>query len=205
MLRLLPAEVRPAFQALWAIDAAMGDVVARSTQPALGAVKLAWWREQLEKLDRGAAPAEPRLQAAAEQLLPGGISGADLARLEKGWATLLDVQVDPELVAGRGALLFRQCGRLLGSDDEKLGDAGSLYALVSVGRRGVPQLLDDARRWLPRLARHRFPRPLRPVTALAGLAARDLSKGPPFEQEGIPPRLAAMLRHRWSGVVVRRS
>jgi len=41
MLRQVPADVRPAFEALWQIDAAMGDVVARSTQPALGAVKLA--------------------------------------------------------------------------------------------------------------------------------------------------------------------
>ena len=36
----------------------MADVVARSTEPALGAIKLAWWRERLEELDDGKVPAE---------------------------------------------------------------------------------------------------------------------------------------------------
>src|ERR1044072_1434358 len=88
MLRQVPADVRPAFEALWQIDAAMGDVIARSTQPALGAVKLAWWRDRLKELDGGKVPAEPRLQAAAEHLLPRGISGAALSELVDGWAAL---------------------------------------------------------------------------------------------------------------------
>ena len=54
----------------------MGDVVARSTEPALGAIKLAWWRERLEELDHGKVPAEPRLQAAAAELLPREIRAA---------------------------------------------------------------------------------------------------------------------------------
>lgn len=202
MLRQLPAGIRPAFEALWQIDAAMGDVVARSTQPALGAVKLAWWRDRLAELDSGAAPAEPRLQAAAQHLLPRGVTGAELSELEDGWATLLDAAVDASRVADRGARLFRLAARLLGSEDEGVGDAGALYALVSVGRRGVPELLEPAADQTKRLAGHRFPRTLRPLTALARLAARDLKHGPPFEEEGTPPRFAAMLRHRWSGRVL---
>ncbi|MCH8615462.1 squalene/phytoene synthase family protein [Sphingomonas sp. SM33] len=203
MLRQVPAEVRPALEALFQIDAAMADVVARSTQPALAAVKLAWWRERLEDLDRGSVPAEPRLQAAAEILLPRGVSGADLAILEDGWATLLEEAVEPARVETRGAQLFSLAGRLLASQDEKIADAGSLYALVSVGRRGVPELLQQANGPRKRVAKHRFARALRPLTALARLAIRDLESGPPFEQEGSPPRLAAMLRHRWSGIVTR--
>src|SRR5687768_14624161 len=79
MLRLLPTDLRPAFEALFHVDAAMGDVVARATQPALGAVKLAWWRERLEEIDQGIVPAEPRLRAVAEHLLPRGISGTEIA------------------------------------------------------------------------------------------------------------------------------
>lgn len=202
MLRHVPAGLRPAFEALWQIDAAMGDVVARSTQPALGAVKLAWWRERLAELDRGAVPAEPRLQAATQHLLARGMTGAELAELEDGWATLLDEMVDAARVADRGARLFRLGARILGSGDKNVGDAGALYALVSVGRRGVPELLEPAKGLAKSLAGHRFSSSLRPLTALARLAARDLRHGPPFEQEGIPPRLAAMLRHRWSGRVL---
>ena len=203
MLRLLAADLRPAVEALFQVDAAMGDVVARATQPALGAVKLAWWRERLEELDQGIVPAEPRLRGVVEHLLPRGISGVEIAALEDGWATLLEEQVDAQRIADRGAALFRLGGRLLGTDDEKLGGAGAVAALVSVGRRGLPDLLDHARMHERPLTRHRFSRRLRPVTALARLAVRDLKSGPPFEAEGTPPRLAAMLRHQWSGIVTR--
>ena len=192
----IPGRVRDAFAALFAIDAAMGDVVARSTEPALGRIKLAWWREQLEALDQGSPPAEPRLTAAAEHLLPLGISGAALAELETGWATLLDPEVDSALVADRGAALFRIGGRLLGSEDAKLGDAGALYALASVARRGVPELLEPARAVAQRVRGHRFERSARPLTMLARAAARDLRRQ---EAEGSAGRAAAMLAHRWSG------
>jgi 15-cis-phytoene synthase len=179
-----PARVRPAMQALFEIDSAMADVVARSTEPTLGRIKLAWWREQLEALDHGPPPAEPRLKAVAEHLLPAGISGAGLAELEAGWATLLDADPDPALVAGRGATLFELGGRLLGASDPKLADAGALYALSSAG------VLERAREHLDRLRGHRFSRALRPLTMLARAAA--------YQGEG-RGRVLAMLAHRWSG------
>lgn len=203
VLRQVPDHVRPALEALFQVDAAMGDVVARSTQPMLGAAKLAWWRERLGELDGKPPPAEPRLKAAVEHLLPQGISGAELADLEDGWLTLLEEKVIPSRIAARGELLFRLAARLLGASDDKLEDAGALYALASVGRRGVPSLMEDAREPAKRLARHRFPRDLRPLTALARLAWRDLESGQPFEAEGSPPRHAAILRHRWSGIAVK--
>ncbi len=191
-----PSRVRVAFRALFAIDSAMGDIVARSTDPGLGRIKLAWWREQLEALDSHPPPAEPRLEAVAGHLRPMGIGGAELAELEAGWATLLDAELDPALVAGRGALVFRIGGRLLGSTDPRLGEAGALYALASVGRRGVPELFEPAREQLETLRGHRFERRARPLTMLARAAARDLDR---TEPEGCRARAAAMLAHRWSG------
>jgi 15-cis-phytoene synthase len=196
----IPTRLRDAFAALFAVDSAMADVVARTTDPALGRIKLAWWREQLQALDSDPPPAEPRLAAVAEHLLPLGIGGKDLAELEAGWATLLDPEVDSALVAERGAELFGIAGRLLGSADEKLGDAGALYALASVGRRGVPELFGPARDRLERLRRHRFLKGVRPVTMLARAAARDLQCQ---EREGSRGRALAMLAHRWSGIVSR--
>lgn len=192
----VPAKVREAFRALFAIDAAMADVVAKSSDPALGRIKLAWWRERLEALDSGPPPAEPRLQDAAHDILPTGIGGAELASLEAGWATLLDPEVDPELIATRGSTLFELGGRLLGSPDPGLPDAGALYALASVGRRGMPDLLIPAGLYRDRLRGHRFAKAVRPVTMLARAAARDL-KLP--EEEGSRGRTLAMLAHRWSG------
>ena len=111
-----PVELRPAFDALFAIDDAMADVVVRATQPALAAIKLAWWRERLEELDEGKVPAEPRLQQAANELLPRGVTGKMLAGLEDGWAALLEEP--PDVLRGelRGAQLFAIGSRLLGVD-----------------------------------------------------------------------------------------
>ena len=204
VLQHLPERQRPAFAALFVLDAAMGDVVARARDPALGRIKLAWWREQLEQLEPHSPPREPRLRAVAEHLLGRGMDGAELGGLEPGWATLLDERIDPALVAERGVRLFRIGGRLLGHEDDRLADAGALHALVSVARRGVPELFDHAAEPAARLAGHRFPRPLRSLTGLARLAVRDLERSAEPELEGSAVRAAAMLRHRWSGVVVGR-
>jgi phytoene synthase len=192
----VPADVRDAFRALLGIDLAMADVVARSTDPVLGRIKLAWWRERLEELDSAPPPAEPRLQKAAQQLLPRGVSGADLAKIETGWETLLDPEIDAGLVAERGETLFQIAGRLLRAEDARLADAGALYALASVGRRGLPELLEPARARLADLRGYRFGRRLRPLTMLARAAARDLVRSEP---EGSRARALAMLAHRWSG------
>jgi phytoene synthase len=178
----MPAGIRPAMEALFAIDAAMQDVTARSTEPTLGRIKLAWWREQLEALDHRPPPAEPRLQAVAQHLLPAGISGAEIAELEAGWATMLDPEPDPELVAGRGAVLFGLGGRLLKTSDPLLADAGAYYASASAG---FPEAKDK----LERLRHHPFPRALRPLTMLARAAAHGSSRR----------RALAMLAHRWAG------
>ena len=192
----IPARVREAFGALFAIDAAMGDVVARSTDPALGRIKLAWWRERLEALDSDEPPAEPRLTGASEHLLPKGVTGAELAELEAGWATLLDPEIDADLVGQRGATLFGLGAKLLEANDPMIGQAGRLYALASVGRRGLPEMFDPARTALNGLRGHRFDRGARPLTMLARAAARDLDRS---EAEGSRGRAAAMLAHRWSG------
>jgi phytoene synthase len=184
-----PVELRSAFDALFAIDDAMGDVVARATEPALAAIKLAWWRERLEELDAGKVPAEPRLQAAADELLTRSIGGASLAELEDGWAALLEADPDPERVAARGAKLFGLASSLLGTADPMTGMAGRLYALVRLGHR--PTVSAE-------LARHPFPRALRPLTALAALAARDARRGA-SEPQGTPGRAWTLLRHRLTG------
>ena len=195
-----PVELRPAFDALFGIDDAMSEVVTSSTQPALGAIRLSWWREALERLDAGSPPLEPRLQAVAAELLPRGVTGARLAGLEEGWATLLDEEPDNEQICERGARLFAIAAALLGAGDPRLDAAGRLFAYGAAARR------DRASHFWPMeemhmLARHRFPRPLRPLTALARLAARDIKQFPGVEPEATPGRAAALFSHRLFGMV----
>jgi len=181
--------LRPAFDALFAIDDAMGDIVAQSSQPALGAVKLAWWRERLQELDQGKVPAEPRLQAAAAELLPRGISGRALAELEDGWLALLEQRSDPERALQRGANLFALASRLIGKDHPSLAGAGRLYAAGDLRRRRLAAF--DAE-----CPSNRVPPPLRRITGLAALARRDLHDPEP---EATPGRAWTLLRHRLTG------
>jgi phytoene synthase len=183
---------------LFAIEDAMGEVVARATEPALAAIKLAWWRERLEELDEGRVPAEPRLQAAAAELLPRRVSGGELAQLEEGWTAMLYEPPDMALVAEHGTRLFGIGSRLLDIDfdDETIGTAGRLYAGVDMARRGLIDLAADngGKGGDPQ------PRRARALTGLSALAARDLKRGgPPFEPQGTPGRALALLRHRLTG------
>ena len=176
----------------------MGAVVARATEPALAAIKLAWWRERLEELDQGKVPAEPRLRAAAADVLPRGIEGRELAELEDGWATLLEEEPDVEGLLQRGARLFGLGARLLGESDPLLDVAGRLYAYQAYRLSEVAPL-----HWpmeeLHQLFGHRFARRLRPLTALARLAARDARQSPSIEPEATPGRSWALIRHRLTG------
>ena len=187
-----PAALRPAFDALFDIDDAMADVVARSTEPALAAIKLAWWRERLEELDHGKVPAEPRLQAAASELVSRGISGAELAGLEEGWAVLLQQNVDMNVLLSRGAVLFALAARLIDADPPgTLAVAGGIYAAGGITRRGLMPPDVPVTSWVPPI-----PGAFRRLTMLAALSRRDLSRREP---EATPGRAWTLLRHRLTG------
>ena len=199
----MPAGVRPAFKALWDLDLAFADVVATSTDPNLGAIRLAWWRERLEELDLGkAAPAERRLQAVASDLLLGGITVGELSKLEDAWLPLLQSlpwgaeQVDGLKVRGR--ILFGIGGRLLGASPSDAETAGELWSLVD----GAEHCSDsDTRNMLLReaaaLAPSRAPTMVRPLTMLAALSAHDIRPRGSFR------RGLTALRHRYRGTFPR--
>ena len=67
-----PADVRPAWMALHGLDLELESVVAGTTEPMIGAIRLAWWREALQGLDAGKVPAQPLLQLIAAEVLPRG-------------------------------------------------------------------------------------------------------------------------------------
>ena len=199
---------RPAVEALWRLDAAMAAVLAGGREPMISRIKLAWWREALEKLDRERAPAEPVLKALASYVLPAGVTGAQLAAMEEAWGVLLsDEPLTTANLADyarcRGALLFDLSSTLLGgAGDLAVRSAGEAWALVDLARHsGNSEDLEAAiaeagRRELPR----KWSSPLRPLGMLAMLARRDLEPDRPrWEQQGSPGRMLRMLRHRLTG------
>lgn len=200
-LAYVPAAIRPAVEALWRLDVAFAAILATGTQPVISQLRLAWWREALERLDHAPPPAEPVLQALAAHVL-AKVSGAELAAMEEGWMTLLsDEALSEEGLACyaelRGGLLFAYSARLLGDSGFPVARAGEAWALADLARhsRRVDELKTP---WLE--PKTKWPRGLRPLGMLAMLARRDLKN---IEQEpekqGSPARILRMIRHRLLG------
>ena len=187
---------------MWQVDLALADVVSTSSDPRLGAIRLAWWRERLDELDEGKLAAEPRLQSVSTELLPRGVSGRELTQLEDAWLPLLEPFPwgDPqaEALIQRGRLLFGIGARLLGSAPEEAEQAGALWSLVDGAQHCTdPQsqeLLRQRAAALLATMRRPLPRRLRVLTVLAALAAADLIR----EGSGIK-RVSAAVRHRLMG------
>ena len=189
-LAYMPAPRREAVRALWQLDAALAAAALSGREPMIRRIKLTWWREALERLDTAPPPAEPTLEAVATRILPLGITGADLSRLEEGWACAADDD-DRQGHEARGRVLFDLTARLLGqpADAGQL-SAGEGWALIDLAHRtgnsAAPDIPDL--RWPPRL---------RPLGMLAVLARDDALHGP--TAQGSPRRMLRMLRHRLTG------
>jgi 15-cis-phytoene synthase len=192
---------------LWNLDLAFADVISTSSDARLGAIRLAWWRERLEELDQGKGPPpEPRLQAVASELIPLGVEGGELSRLEDAWLPLLESfpwgPAQAEGMRLRGRILFEVGARLLGADSQGVRETGELWSLIDA----VQHCSDPAsRRMLAQEAstalasqRGRLPSRVRPLTILAALSAADLVR----QGSGLG-RLSAAVRHRLFGTLPR--
>ena len=188
---------------MWKLDLAFADVVASTTEPALGAIRLAWWRERLQELDGETVSAEPRLIEVQRQLVRRGITGADLSTLEDAWLPLLDAfpwgKPAIDGLKERGRILFGIGARLLGGQPKDAEAAGALWSLAD----GAKNCSDaDSRASLCIAARAsiadvpaRLPPNIRPLTILAALAAYDLRPG------GRLGRVGAAFAHRYFGSI----
>ncbi|MFO6447364.1 hypothetical protein ACLBKU_09500 [Erythrobacter sp. NE805] len=177
------------------LDRRLARIVARTTEPMLGQMRLAWWREALGK----PVAERPRGDAVLDGL---GVHWAGreaaLAAMVDGWEVLVTAErLGPDeaaaFAAGRGAFFAAF------SDDaatgERLGAAGRCWALADAaagvsdpGERAVlvaVGLAEGARAG-------RLPADLRGLAVLAGLARRALARGgrPLMEGRGAP--LAAL-------------
>ncbi|HEV2748195.1 MAG TPA: squalene/phytoene synthase family protein [Allosphingosinicella sp.] len=210
-LAYVPAARRAAVEALWRLDAALGQVLAGGREPLISRIKLAWWRDALVGLGDGRPPAEPVLEAVAAHVRSAGIRAADLALMEEGWAVLLAQDAlgpaDLALYARRrGGMLFNCTAQLLGrSPGPETERAGEGWALIDLARRSgneaeVDAAVAAAAERLSGLAERSWPSPLRPLGMLAALAARDVGRGADaFEPHGAPGRMLRMLTYRLAG------
>lgn len=178
-----PAASRSLCLGLLAFDARLAAIVRTASEPVLGQIRLAWWREQLA--------AEPESRRGGEPLL------AELARwrgaedvltgLVDAWEALLvgaalDRQGIEAIAAARGQL-WTKAAELSGHADHRIaaGQLGQAWALADLAARlgAGPEQSQGieaaaASDW-PAL---RLPRALRPLAVLYGLARRQRGRQP---------------------------
>ena len=193
---------------LFALDAALGDVVRTTREPMVGRIRLAWWRERLQEIDQGIVPAEPRLEAIARVSAATSLSGAQLSTLADGWEPLLEPfpwgSVTIGGVAARGSSLFGLASLILGTGAaEVVKLVGSLWSLVDVAKHcsdaEARYLLVDVARSKGQELHGSVDAALRPLTMLGLLAKRDIERWPDVEPEGTPGRAWLMIRHKLTG------
>lgn len=204
-LSAAPRTTLPALATLWRLDVTFGQVIASGRDSMVTRIRLAWWREALERLDRERAPAEPLLKDIEFHLLPS-LEGAELAAMENGWMALTEAAPlgrDDlrDFAEQRGSRLFELSARLLGGGAPGVGRAGAAWALVDLMRRATHP---DEREAATALARDQWtdqlwPRRLRPLAMLRLAAAEDLRDYPTLSNPARLSRLWRLALTRFTG------
>jgi 15-cis-phytoene synthase len=161
-----------------ALDVRLAQILRGRREPLGAQLRLAWWREMLERPQAQWPAGEPLLDSLRAWRDP-----AALAVLPSGWEALLAEELTAEAIAeftdARGRA-FAALARELDVDaSEDAAAAGRIWALADLAANlsagGERQLAVDHGRSLgapPRLARA-----LRPLAVLAALGAATLARG----------------------------
>lgn len=191
-MAFVPATRRERLGALFALDAALGDVVRRTSEPLIGRMRLAWWDERLKALDTGERLAQPVLAHLADHVCTAGISGAALGGLVDGWEVLLDPpplgdEALRHYAAVRGGRLFAFGAQMLGGAVPE--SLGARWALVDLAANATPVLAMRARAIALTLEpSERAPKPLRVLARLASARLRrplETMRAPLSRWEGL--------------------
>lgn len=180
-LSYTPADRRNRMRAYFTLDRRLSQIAAQTTEPMLGQMRLAWWREMLQK------PADERPQGDASLDAIGehwSGSETDLISLVDGWEALIAAQtLDADTISafakGRSAPFTSFVEPGSDVQIQRISDAGSAWAVADAAIR----MSDEAERdmciqeGLKRAGGARLPRSLRGLAILEALAIRSLKDG----------------------------
>lgn len=172
------ARSRPSTLAVLLLDARLGQIIRGRREPLATQLRLAWWRETLERHADQWPQGEPLLESLRSWRDPGA-----LAVLPSGWEALLADDLTPhaiaEFVDARGQA-FAALARELGVEaDGDAGAAARIWALADLAANlsegAERQLAVDYGRTL--IPPRRLSASLRPLAVLAALGAASLARG----------------------------
>ncbi|OCC24505.1 hypothetical protein MB02_03165 [Croceicoccus estronivorus] len=177
-----PAEMRGMTLALLALDTRCGTIIRQAREPILAQMRLAWWRELLQKPCDEWPTGDPLIE------LLGAWAGEApaLVNLVESWETLLsDFPLKHEhmdsFASGRGTA-FAALARLAGEEEyvESVRQAGHCWGLVDLAQ-GLSNPEERAMAFAlaerEAISRWNLPRKLRTLAVLGGLARRSMAKG----------------------------
>jgi phytoene synthase len=200
------AAIRPHLRALWMLDERFGAIVAGTTEAMIGEMRLLWWREAIATSDEE-AKAEPMLEMIAGAIMATAGDASEWGALAEGWHALLQEPLETaeleRFAQDRGGRLFALSANMLAVQAEPfVVEAGRGWALVDLSYRISDPNVGLAAREMARqifdtIEKTTWPRPLRPLGALAILARRDV--GADIRRQGAPGRVARMAWHRMVG------
>lgn len=203
-LAYTPVKLRPKLAALFAFDQRLARIVSKTSEPALGQIRLAWWREVLEK------PIAERPQGDLVLDLLGtswANAETELIGMVDGWEELVaQEQIAPDDLKHYASGRSQVFTILYPTDDldlcARIRMAATRYALadaaVHLSEPDERELflacgLSDS---CPNL---RLPRELRGLAVLEALAMRSLKRGGRPLMDGRGASLAAL----WAGLIGR--
>lgn len=175
-LAYAPARSRAVSLGLFALDARLAGVVRNASEPLLGQIRLAWWRDRLGENSQNWPEGEPLLAL----LRPWGEHTTGLRSLVDGWEALMGEPPAFEALAEGRARSCAALAMVLGEADfaSEAERAGRSWALADMaGRLSSPEELAVVASMLnvQDLRRAALPRTLRPLAILHGLARRAAS------------------------------
>lgn len=194
-LAYTPEPVRDQMRVFLLLDQRLARIVSQTTEPMLGQMRLAWWRDMLAK------PASERPQG---DVVLDGIAlhwagdEAALSALVDGWERMLDEpplskKAALEMATGR-AVPFVAVGDVGAGSDTSALTAGKRWALVDTAlnteNADERAMLFDLARELPRSTS--LPSSLKGLAVLNALARRSLDKAGRPLMEGRGAALVAI-------------
>lgn len=128
-----PAAVREGFSLLLALDARLAQLVANASEPLIGQMKLAWWRDAIA-MEQGKRPKGEPLLAQLAMLDERDVAAAML-RLVDAWEGLLVADGGAsglkEFAKGRGQAIFGSYAAWVGSTEDT-GPLGADWAIADL-------------------------------------------------------------------------
>lgn len=203
-LAYTPTQLRDRFRAALALDQRLGRIAAATSEPMLGQMRLAWWRDMMETEIASRPKGDAVLDAIGSEW-----SGAEtpLVKMVDGWELVIASEklgkAELEAIAaGRSAPMIAALGEECGVAQKNVELAARTYAFADLASR----LTDPhERQYAVRLGLdastnlQRLPTAARGLAVLGALARRALRRGGASLMEGRAASLvalkAAILRH----------